>query len=325
MKLKLSFISVCYNHAPFVHDHLEAVYEFILKYNVDLQWIILDDCSQDDSVDKIWEWLQKKSMNQVQFIQHTSNKGVCKTLNEGVKMAVGDYIKILAMDDYIIPGAFHRQLNRFVETGDKIGITCSNLILLYPDKREKVLYDDNYVFTQTPYCDLLQLKPAFIHSPTLIYKAEVFQNTGYFNEGLKQEDYDMLIRICAVYSVFYFDENTVKRRVLEDSLGGMMFKVEQNYTEVLKVLSTRQMNRLSEKIARFIGIFRWVINYQSNTVAGLEGYEMQKLFQYIGRLRIALFRPYQVFMRMNSKLGYKYLVFMRALLLKLNSIVRCAE
>ena len=47
--------------------------------------IIIDDCSTDNSVKVIENWI-KENDYECTFIKHEVNQGICKTLNESIKL-----------------------------------------------------------------------------------------------------------------------------------------------------------------------------------------------------------------------------------------------
>ncbi|GEM_PF-6670741 len=90
-KVKVSLILPLYNSEIFIDECLEAVESQTFK---DFELIIIDDCSKD----KTLEILDKKGYK---YHKHTTNQGFTKTVNEGLKMAKGEYI-VLADHDLIL-------------------------------------------------------------------------------------------------------------------------------------------------------------------------------------------------------------------------------
>jgi glycosyltransferase involved in cell wall biosynthesis len=63
----------CYNQSRFVEECLDSVRD---QTHPNLQVIILDDCSKDNSVAVIDTWLKKHRLDW-QFIPHKRNIGIC--------------------------------------------------------------------------------------------------------------------------------------------------------------------------------------------------------------------------------------------------------
>src|SRR6266508_3803591 len=84
-----------YNQSRFVEECLDSVRH---QTYPNLQIIIFDDCSKDNSVAVIDTWLKRHRLDW-QFIPHSRNIGICASLNEVLRLARGKYISMVAADD----------------------------------------------------------------------------------------------------------------------------------------------------------------------------------------------------------------------------------
>ena len=96
----VSAIVLNYNHARFVIDCLDTVKA---QDYPNLEIIVNDDASKDDSVALIEAWLAKTNIPH-QFIKNKTNQGVCRSLNNTLKIARGKYVSGIAADDVWLPG-----------------------------------------------------------------------------------------------------------------------------------------------------------------------------------------------------------------------------
>jgi glycosyltransferase involved in cell wall biosynthesis len=92
----ISFISPMYNSEAWVdrlieNIPLESAYEII----------ICDDCSTDNTLDKIKEWQTKIPI--IKIIRNDVNMGCSYSYNRLVEEAQGEYIAIIDSDDYYLP------------------------------------------------------------------------------------------------------------------------------------------------------------------------------------------------------------------------------
>ena len=69
----------------------------------DIEYIFVDDCSTDNSVQIIKDTLEKypSRNNQVQIIHQTSNGGPSRARNVGLRKASGEYVILCDSDDYL--------------------------------------------------------------------------------------------------------------------------------------------------------------------------------------------------------------------------------
>ena len=85
--LKLSFILPCYNVAPYIGRCIESIEHQDIPQS-EYEVICVDDCSTDDTVQKIKEY-QAKYPN-IQLICHTENKTAGGARNTGMDAAKGE-------------------------------------------------------------------------------------------------------------------------------------------------------------------------------------------------------------------------------------------
>ena len=96
----VSIICPCYNHEEFVVDLLDSLLE--QTYN-NIELFITDDHSADNSFEiiKNYEGRLKERFANVVIELNENNLGVVKTTNNMIKKSKGDYVKIIASDDFL--------------------------------------------------------------------------------------------------------------------------------------------------------------------------------------------------------------------------------
>ena len=90
----VSVIITIYNQANCFHIALRSVQNQSLK---NLEIIIIDDCSLDNSNEVIKKYL--KEDKRIIYLRHKSNDGKIKSRSDGVRIAKGKYITIIDGDD----------------------------------------------------------------------------------------------------------------------------------------------------------------------------------------------------------------------------------
>ena len=73
----VSIICACYNQAQYVVESLDSVKNQTYK-NIEL--VIYDDASSDDSVSVISNWLEQNRDIKAFFTKNEINQGICKSL-----------------------------------------------------------------------------------------------------------------------------------------------------------------------------------------------------------------------------------------------------
>ena len=108
MKL-LSFAIPCYNS----QDYMEKCIESILVGGDDVEIIIVDDGSKDDTA-KIADRYQEQYPNIVKAI-HQENGGHGEAVNTGLKNATGLFFKVVDSDDWVDETAYKAILEKLLD------------------------------------------------------------------------------------------------------------------------------------------------------------------------------------------------------------------
>lgn len=117
--MKISIITPTYNAAEYIHETLDCM---LAQTFTDWEAILIDDCSTDNSVEIVKEYLKKDS--RFKLIQSRSNAGGPATpRNMGLKHASGDYVAFLDSDDFWLPTKLEKQLQFMEKNNAKLSST----------------------------------------------------------------------------------------------------------------------------------------------------------------------------------------------------------
>ena len=120
-------------------ETIKATYESVVAQTfLDWEWIVVDDCSPDDSFSFIKELV--KDNNKVIILQTPKNSGTAIARNIGLKHASGKYITFLDSDDLLDANYLECQLDFMKEHGPLISAgyrrkakhTCTDFVV--PDE-----------------------------------------------------------------------------------------------------------------------------------------------------------------------------------------------
>lgn len=186
---QVSIIIPCYNHVQFIEQAINSV---LCQTYRNIQLVVVDDGSTDGSV-AILKELERKH-NFLLCVQ--ANMGVCKTLNRAIReFSSGEYIALLASDDYWHPEKLDKQMaalsrNRksefcFTQAAEFSGNEAGADARVFP---RKVLAG-----RVTSQVFLRQHVPA----GSMLFSRRLFDEVGGFDETLREEDWDFVIRCSA--------------------------------------------------------------------------------------------------------------------------------
>ena len=218
---KVSVICLCFNHRDYV---VESIMSVLNQTYQNYELIIVDDGSSDDSGGVIERFIGQYP--QIKFIRLPNNQGVCKAFNTALASSTGDFIVDLAADDLLLPQRLEKGIQTFDLLSDEYGVIFSDAE--WVDKQGKHLY---FHSTKYPHHTIPQgnvykdvIERYFICSPTMMFRSQVIQRLGGYDEFLTYEDFDFWIRSSRHFHYFYSPEVLVKKRKLENSLSDNQFK-----------------------------------------------------------------------------------------------------
>jgi len=183
----VSVVIPCYNHEQYVEQALNSVFDQTYD-NIEL--IVIDDGSSDNSVA-----VMKKMQEVHNFTLVTQkNMGVCKTLNKAVSLSKGKYIALLASDDYWDLSKIEKQISS-LESSPKSNF-CFTQAIEFDDNG----INNDKIFPKTPLTGKI-LNQLFIrqHVPagSMMFSRSLYDTLDGFDENLKEEDWDFVIRSAA--------------------------------------------------------------------------------------------------------------------------------
>ena len=126
--MKISFLIPSFNHEKYLLKCLESVLENRVS---DMEVIICDDCSSDNSPLIAIDWISKyKSyFSKCFFIKNSINYGITNTLNEMVAECSGEYVMGVGSDDYVLPGGILERLKYMVSNSHLVGAFCDGIAI----------------------------------------------------------------------------------------------------------------------------------------------------------------------------------------------------
>ena len=123
---KVSIIIPVYNVEKYILSSLKSA----LSQSLDsIEYIIIDDCGQDNSINIIKNYINNHPRkNDIFIYKHDKNKGLSAARNTGLLHATSKYIYFMDSDDEITPDCIELHYNSIIET--KADFTVSNIQLI---------------------------------------------------------------------------------------------------------------------------------------------------------------------------------------------------
>ena len=223
---RISVIIPAYNSAKWINEAINSV---LAQSFTDLEIIVVDDGSSDDTEQVLTHWIAAR---QIRYIKQ-ANMGVSAARNCGVREACGDYIAFLDADDLFAPDKLGKQLALF-EKQPNLGFVHAHFSKFDEAGNDLGLRDMSR-FSGWVYPQILLEWSAIMALPTLMLPKRVFEEVGGFDESVRWgEDIDLYIRIVRRYPIDLVPEVLCKVRVHADSVSASKLGSAASFQRVLQ-------------------------------------------------------------------------------------------
>ena len=123
----ISIIIVNYNTGRFLFPCLDSIRKYV---PADTEVIVVDNNSSDGSIEKLKSQKSKgkTTTQKLKVIENSENLGYAKAVNQGLRIASGDYLFVLNPDTELTKGSID-ELLKFTETlEDDVGLVAPRLL-----------------------------------------------------------------------------------------------------------------------------------------------------------------------------------------------------
>ena len=216
----VSIVAACFNHVEFVVETLDSIR---LQTYENIELIITDDCSNDNSVAVIREWIARYNVS-CTFIVNEQNEGICKTFNKGLASCTGKYFQVIACDDVMVGHKIEKQVYFLEASTDNLAMVHTDAIII--DNNSQVLPElfHNYNkikeerYKSNDFERLIQLNHVIAPS-CLIRRSAMDAIGGHYDESLSYEDWDLWLCLARKFKFLEIKEPLVKYRRVDGSFS----------------------------------------------------------------------------------------------------------
>ncbi|PSU55184.1 glycosyltransferase family 2 protein [Photobacterium phosphoreum] len=245
--MKISVIIPVYNSSSTIIKCLESVnHQVIESANIDIEIIIVNDGSTDDTLHKINIYKSKVANNITIFSKE--NGGVSSARNLGINKSTGEWIAFLDSDDIWMKDKIQKQIDIINNIRDVNFIGCAR----NNEKLSILGKSIEYIYEAT--CNDLLLK-MFPQTSTALVKKSTLDSVGYYNESMTHsEDGELWIRICSIGGFYYLPESLVLTGDGKENFGesGLSSNLKKMHQGTIKMLQIAHDNKIISKSEFFI-------------------------------------------------------------------------
>lgn len=205
-----SIVITTYNRARLLPRAIESAQ----NAGSDLEIIVVDDCSSDDTADVC------SKISDIHYVRLSRNQGLASARNAGIAESSSEFIAFLDDDDLRLPGSLDKQLSAIV-TDDRIGFCYGQALI--GDAQRQLPTGEIYPL-DCPHGDIFWdlLENNFIPMPAVVARKSSLLSEGGFNVNLPLvEDWDMWLRLSERFLVAAVAEPMAIYRKAAGSSGQM--------------------------------------------------------------------------------------------------------
>lgn len=206
----VSVVIPTYNRSNTILASVNSVLNQTYK-NIEL--IVVDDCSTDDTLDK----LKKIDDPRLKIIRHIQNKGQNAARNTGIKASTGEYIAHHDSDDVWRSNKLELQIQKIQEV--KADILCCQTAV-NDEISHKYLYNHpNEKFVKEGFITYKQLlKYNCTTTQTIIGRTDCFKNIMFDESQPRFTDWAISLELVKEYKFYYMQEVLVDVYQQKDSI-----------------------------------------------------------------------------------------------------------
>lgn len=317
---KISALIPVYNVEKYIERCLISLFENTIAE--DIEFVIVNDCSTDSSMEIINKIIQNYKTLTIKIINHKKNSGSATARNTGIKNARAKYVCFIDSDDYVEKNYFETLLTK-IESDYSIDCVCCKYFI--EDEHAKTISDDFVSTANNHFEDLISDKiKAYMWNK--IYKLEIIKNNNiHWLDGVNFfEDYLFNVQYFSCAKKITFINNPLYHYIQRPNSyvnGSKSLKIASdiftvmNFTKeyILKSEFSEDKNIQEELLKRMLEMkTRIVIN---------GSFKMQKLYNNCWKetekisANAKVGKLSKLILKNNNKLTKNFLCFINSILL----------
>ncbi len=275
--IKISIVIPNYNYSKFITEALDSIFDQEKDSTIfeNLEVIVIDDCSTDNSLEVINQYRNKNNIHNMLVIKNNYNHGPAYSRNQGVKHATGNYLIFLDADDTLTANSLIT-IYKFIQDNNFPTVIISDHVNFINENTKKNKLISNKKIFANSIIDNKKLLNAYLFSKKLsitagsiIFHKDIFNNIQFCEQLKQNEDLPVFIYAIANYQCHYLNFATVSILKHQESLRNQAHNLNENdnaqyltdiiFTDFnLKIFTPKERAILKNKYLsqRYLSLFR---------------------------------------------------------------------
>lgn len=180
--MKISIITVCFNSEKTIAKTIESVF---IQSNHEIEYIIIDGNSTDNTLKIIREYERKKPDNIDMVVISEKDRGIYDAMNKGISLATGELVGIINSDDWYEKDAFTHLLEYYDVSRSKFQVLYGPIVTWKAEKKRSILWFSAEFLDEQMICH-----------PGAFVTLDTYKKYGVFDLNYKiVADYDLMMRL----------------------------------------------------------------------------------------------------------------------------------
>jgi glycosyltransferase involved in cell wall biosynthesis len=259
----VSVLIPAFNHERFVKRCLDSVLEDSYEAK---ELVIIDDGSTDGTGERIAEWVSLHGGEiPIEYVRR-DNRGIAATMNELAARAQGEFLRLGASDDYLLPGGIDAQVDYLLEHPRKWAVIGDSVVV---DQYGKKIHDSGMRDLHHAKKGLYQsdegIRQAVIShwaigGPVTLIRKRSLETVAGWNESLRIDDWDFFLRLASHDAIGFIDVCVCAYRLHSSNFS----RTRDARARILNLLESRSVALRRE--ALFTDPYRTLLRAQSHLI-----------------------------------------------------------
>ncbi|RDI98002.1 glycosyltransferase [Dyella solisilvae] len=204
----VSVLIPAYNHARFIDQCLDSVLEDPYPAK---ELLIIDDGSTDGTAERIAAWADShRHLIAVEYV-HRGNRGIAATMNELAARARGEFLRLGASDDYLLPGGLAAQVGYLLVHPRKWAVIGDSVVVdqdghkLHESGMRDLHHADKRLYGSDEGIRCAVISRWAVGGPVALIRKRALETVAGWSESLRIDDWDFFLRLAAHDAIGFID------------------------------------------------------------------------------------------------------------------------
>lgn len=221
----VSVVMSVYNGEKFLQKAIDSI---LTQTYRDFEFIIIDDCSLDKSI----EIINSYNDTRIRLIRNEQNMRLPASLNKGIRLATGKYIARMDADDISVSNRLAKQVE-YMDSHPDVAVVGGSFQAIDEDGNDLYVHHAMMGEKLSKYC----LMPSPLAHPTVMMRRDVIvdNNLFYDEQYSSAQDYDLWQRINKKFRMDNLRDILLMYRIQGNSIS--VAKRQQQQDNTYKIFS----------------------------------------------------------------------------------------